>query len=81
MPCFMPLDVFQCLLVQVCGDLNSVCTLLLCGSSRALMTLDWFTVLFRSTIPLYFSVCSFLLRFESLVLELQLKVLLHSLRE
>ena len=43
--------------------------------------LNWFMVLFRSTISFYFSVYSLiLLIFENLILKLKLKVLIYCLK-
>ena len=78
----MSLDMFYCLLVY--GNLNRICILLLCENhinlNYELNWLNWFIMLFRSTITLYFSGYSFYLSFESLVLKLQLKILIK-LRE
>ena len=56
-PGLMSLDMFQRLLVySLYRNLNRICILLLCENCINLNDVEWFIMLFRSTIFSYFSV-------------------------
>jgi len=78
-PCFMPLDMFQCLLVYSLWELNRICILLLCENCINLNYVE----LVHSAFQVYYILLLcilILLFFESLILKLQLKILIYLLK-
>ena len=80
-PCFMSLDMFQCLLVIAYGNLNKIHTLLLCENCINLN----YVKLVQNAFQVYYILLLFclfiLLIFESLILKVQLKILIYLLKK
>ena len=76
-PCFMSLDMFQCLLMYSHGNLNRICILLVCEGSISLNYVDLVDSAFQAYCILLLFCLFILLIFESVILKLQLKILIY----